>query len=238
MKNILNIFTKQPIQKRQKHKAKNKEKPKITIDYREKNSLTYSYLYNNPEIEIKTQQLNIADYIIETKNKKNIIAIERKSSNDFINSIFNKRLFKQLIEIKKYPLHILIIEGSLKKRYEENNKLEKPVKGMILSIITKYKIPIIFTTNEKETSEYIYMLAKKQSKPAQQASIRPQKSNLSISEQKQFILEGFPSIGPTAAKKLLETFNYNLNEIFSANEQSLNKILNKSQIQNLKKLLK
>ncbi len=216
---IENIFSFKK-EKQNKNKKTNiqKKKIQIIIDNREKQSLLPAYL--SKQCEIKFEQLNIADYII------NKTAIERKTLSDFINSIFNKRLFNQLIEIKKYPSYFLIIEGDLEKFKQDksNEKLINPIKGMILSIITRYEIPIIFTKNEKDTASYILLLAKKQKKS--QLSTRPTKSTKSKKELQQFILEGFPSIGPATAKKLLKKYS-TLKQIFNANEQELKDILGK-----------
>lgn len=212
---IENIFS---FKKENSNKNKKIQKPEIIIDNREKQSLLPSYL--SKEFNLKFEQLDIADYII------NKTAIERKTLSDFINSIFNKRLFKQLIEIKKYPSYFLIIEGDLNKFKQDksNLKLINPIKGMILSIITSYEIPIIFTKDEKDTASYITLLAKKQKKS--QIPTRPTKSTKSKQELKQFILEGFPGIGPTTAKKLLNKYT-SLKNIFTADKQELEKILGK-----------
>ena len=63
MPKLFNIFSEK--------KIKEKIKPKILIDYREKNSLVPSILSKDFEIEFK--QLPVADYII------NNTAIERKT---------------------------------------------------------------------------------------------------------------------------------------------------------------
>jgi len=186
---------------------------KIIIDNREKNSLVIANLIER-KAEIEFKQLEIADYIIGKT------AIERKTYSDFISSMINKRIFQQLEEIKKYPHYFLMIEGNYS---GENKNLEKASKGLILSIITNYKIPIIFTKDEEETAEILIILAKKQEKGI---SLHPSRSPRSLEEQKQFILEGFPSIGPKTAKKLLEKYK-TIKNIFLAEEKELIEILGK-----------
>lgn len=213
---IENIFSFKPTKQTQL------QKPQIIIDTREKQSLVASFL--SKESDIRFEFLKIGDYLI-----KNII-IERKTIQDFINSIFNKRLFQQLIEIKKYPEYIILLEGNQEYLKEKNSKLLKPLRGMVLSIITNYKIPIIFTKNEKETADYLLLLAKKLIKKDYTPNLRPSKNFLSKEQQKQFILEGFPGIGPTTAKQLLKEFK-TLKKIFTADEKELEKILGKKTIQ-------
>lgn len=218
---IENIFNKK------QEKIIQPNKTPIIIDTREKQSLVAACLLAR-NANIKFETLEIADYLI------NEIAIERKRFPDFISSMLNKRLFQQLGEIKKYPRYFLIVEGKELLEHE----LEKPIKGMILSIITQYEIPILFTEDEEETADYLLLLAKKQDKPKTDLSIRPTKSSLSIEEQKQFILEGFPGIGPTTAKQLLDKHK-TLKKIFSLNEKKLAEInrFDQNKIKKFKELL-
>lgn len=216
MKELHNIFT-----KREKEKiTKKKEilKPKIIADYREKNSLVFSELKNlGCEIEIKP--LKVADFII------NEIAIERKTVSDFTSSIINKRIFKQLEEIKQYPKHLLIVEGiDEQELYNDEGMNANAVRGMILSISLKYRIPLVFTQDAQDTAKYLYILSKK---PQQKDfSLNPKKKARNIKEQKQYILEGFPGIGPTTAKKLLKEFK-TIKNIINAPNEKIQKILGK-----------
>ena len=80
------------------------KKPKIIVDTREKQSLVASELVHNG-CEIKFEQLKVGDYIV-----KNTL-IERKTVSDFIGSMLNGRLRKQLknmqkVENKIHPLQI------------------------------------------------------------------------------------------------------------------------------------
>ncbi len=197
-------------------KEKIKEKPKIIIDNREKNSLVASELVSQG-FQIEFQQLPVADYLI------NNIAIERKTISDLKSSIINKRIMQQLLEIKQYPQHFLIIEGIESDPYA-GILHENAFRGFILSIINDYKVPIIFTLNEKDTAKYLAVLANKKQKSEQ--SIRASKIFLSEKEQLQFILEGFPNIGPATAKKLLEHFK-TIKNLVNASEEELKLIAGK-----------
>ena len=82
--------------KKQKPNKQN-ESIKIIADVHEKNSLVIPTLIElGVEIEIKS--LEIGDYLI------NNIAIERKTSSDFISSMLSKRLQEQLNQIQQYCL--------------------------------------------------------------------------------------------------------------------------------------
>jgi Fanconi anemia group M protein len=208
---IYDIFSK-PIKK-----ISQKKFSKIEIDFREKNSLVPTKLLKlNHKIEFK--ELKVADYII------NNIAIERKTAQDFIQSMINGRLKKQIKEIKQYSNHILILEGELNKTEFKN---KNALKGFILSIIINHKIPIIFTKNEEETATYISLLAKRKQNLS---PINPKKAKLSQKEQLEYILQSFPKIGPTKSKQLLKKFK-TLKKIFQEKEENLKPILNKNAFQ-------
>ncbi len=213
-----------------KTKQTNKPKPKIIADIHEKNSLIFSELANK-EISLEIISLKIGDYLIGD------IIIERKTLNDFISSMLNKRLIEQLNQMQKYKNKILIIEGDLKNLYpdKQESKLNpNSIRGFILSIMINYNTNIIFTQDYQDTAEYLTTLAKQQIKSKTEISLHSRIPK-TIKEQKQYILEAFPDIGPVKAKKLLEKF-HNLSFVFNASEEELKEIL-KNQSGNFKNIL-
>ncbi|MGD9276646.1 MAG: ERCC4 domain-containing protein [Candidatus Pacearchaeota archaeon] len=216
MKTIHNIFSTEKIISKPK-----KEPPKesIIIDYREKNSLVASELVSLG-FKIKFKELKVADYIIKDT------AIERKTVNDFLSSMINHRLINQLEELKQYEKKLLLIEGIDEQELynDENKKINaNSIRGFLLSIALKHKVPIIFTKDYCDTAKFIELIARKKQT---NFGIRPNKKTKNKSEQIQFILEGFPGIGPTLAKKLLTEFG-NLKNIFNANSKELEKSIGK-----------
>lgn len=203
-----------------KKNKKMKEKPKILIDYREKNSLVASELISLG-LEIKFLELKIGDYLI------NNIAIERKTISDFISSMINKRLLNQLDELQQYEKKLLIIEGlDEQELYSDDSKegvSSNAIRGFLLSILLKHKVPIIFTKNYEDTAKFIYLLAVKKET---ESSLNVTKKSLNKKERLQFILEGFPGIGPKTARKLLEEFK-TLKNISNASLEDLKKIIGK-----------
>lgn len=97
------------------------------------------------------------------------------------------------------------------------------LKGFILSILIKYKVPIIFTRDYSETAEYMLLIAKKQNKDT---SIKPKKVMRSKNEELIFVIESLSGIGPKKAKLLLEKFK-TLKNIFTAPKSELIEILGK-----------
>ncbi len=245
MKEIFNIFLKQ----KGSSSKKQIQKTKIIADYRERNCLVSSELIHLG-MEIEFRELKVADYLV------NDIAIERKTVSDFISSMINRRLIKQLEELQQYKDKLLIIEGideqelyseeyAREERFhsEANKENAFPhqegkskktagcfqgvhpnsIRGFLLSILIKHKIPIIFTKNYKDTASFISILAKRKSK---ELSLNVSKKSLNKKERLQFILEGFPGIGPKTAKKLLKKFK-TIKNIINASEEDLRETLGK-----------
>ena len=91
---------------------------------------------------------------------------------------------------------------------------------MFLSVALDFQVPIIFTENEEDTANFLILVAKKYEKPKTEISSRPSKNFKSLKERKQFILEGFPGIGPTTSKQLIKEFS-SLQQIFNASKEQL-----------------
>lgn len=195
-----------------------KKLPKIIIDIHEKNSLVLSELYSSNQIELITRSLKIGDYLI------NNIIIERKTNSDFISSMINKRLKIQINQMQIYSKKLLIIEDDNKPNYSNVNPAA--IRGFILSILTNYNLPIIFTKSYKDTAEYLITLAKQQHNKKSVTSTLHSRIPKSIKEQKQYILESFPNLGPQTTIKLLEKFK-SLKNIFNAKDKDLEPILKK-----------
>ncbi len=167
------------------------------------------------------RELKVADYIVKDT------AIERKTIKDFISSMINRRLINQLEEIQQYKNKLLLIEGIDEQELYNDKKANgvnaNSVRGFLLSIVLKHKIPIIFSKDYKDTARFIELIARKKETGF---GIRPNKKALNKSEQMQFILEGFPGIGPKLAKKLLKKFK-TLKNILNTPEEELTKLIGK-----------
>jgi len=218
VKPIYDIFSKR--EKKVNQKNTYESKPKILIDYREKQSLVPSELISLG-LEIEFRELKVADFIVRN------VAIERKTVSDFISSMINKRLLRQLEELQQYEKKLLIIEGINEQELYSDDNLERihpnSIRGFLLTILLRHNIPILFTKDYKDTAKFINLMAIKKE---QEMSTRAVKKSRNKKEQIQYILEGFPGIGPKSAKKLLQQFQ-SIKNITNASEKELEKIIGK-----------
>jgi Fanconi anemia group M protein len=216
-KPIFDIFS-----KKTRNKKAEEGKQMITVDYRERNSLVASKLVKLG-FDVEFKELKVGDYIVQNT------VIERKTINDFISSMINKRIMRQIEELKQLDKKLLIIEGFEENElYSESNKEKSGVnpnaiRGFLLSIVLKHKIPLIFTKNHEDSAIFMSVLSKKKEK---EISLKPKKRISNKKEQLQFIIEGFPGIGIKTSKKLLEEFG-TVQNIVNAPEENLREILGK-----------
>lgn len=80
----------------------------VVVDDREHHERIASALsfFNDKEYDCKIERLPIGDYLFDRK-----LIFEWKTPADFIQSVMNRRVFKQLQRMKQYPFHYLIIVG-------------------------------------------------------------------------------------------------------------------------------
>ncbi len=211
---------------------------KLIIDHREPKSLTME-LAKKHEIEIK--QLITADYIIhglDPDGKDISIGIERKTSNDFLNSIIDKRIIQQLLYLKEnFTVPLLIIEGT-SNMYEIRNFHPNAIRGMLASIAIDFQIPIIQTRSQRDTAAFINIAISRLEKPKKLFPLLKKRKPLTLKEQQELVLESLPLVGPNLAKALLKKFK-SVKRVVNASEEKLQKVekIGKKKAEEIKKVI-
>ncbi|WP_400252448.1 DEAD/DEAH box helicase [Methanobrevibacter smithii] len=210
---------------------KKEELPVVFADTREGNSKVIRHL-SEMEIDVKVQAMAVGDYQVSDE-----VVIERKTAKDFVDSIVDKRLFKQarsLMEEFKRPL--IILEGD-----DLYNGMINPnaIRGSIASIALDFGISIIPTRNAQDTAAMIKRIAiREQSGEKTPIQIRTDKKPVNLWEQQLFIIESLPNIGPVNAKNLLEHFG-TVTNIINASESQLQEVegIGKKTAANIRKVV-
>lgn len=160
-------------------------------------------------LEVRMQRLEVGDYLLTPK-----IAVERKTTADFIQSIFDKRLFAQVGALRmSFPNPILLIE-----KCDSPSREIRPsaVRGAMLYVSLLNRIPIIHTENAADTVEMLFAMAQLVHRDtAQEFSLHAKRRSASPQKTQRYILETIPGIGPHLAKALLQQFG-NLQAVFNA----------------------
>ncbi len=163
---------------------------------------------------LREKKLHAGDYVISKR-----IVVERKVSDDFLQSIVDGRLFRQIEQMKKYEKPLIIIEGN---HIMNNNRNIHPnaIRGAIASI-AEMSVPIIWTQSQLETAEMLLTLAKREQLGKKSTpSIRTKKRTRSANEVQEFLIAGLPQVSGKTARKLLKHFG-SPERIFAATESEL-----------------
>lgn len=187
--------------------------PEIIADTRE-SSLIARYL-KDFGARVNFKMISPGDYIVAEG-----FAIERKTFGDFLQSIFDKRLFDQIERLSKaYPRHCLLVEGDVGYGLAS---LKNPLVfwGALSKIISDYGTPIVFTMNEKQSAEFIFSLAKKSQVKTERLMARYKPKVYSLAESQLLAVQGLPEVGPKMADRLLRYFK-SVRRVFSAHPLEL-----------------
>ncbi|OYT31513.1 MAG: hypothetical protein B6U94_02940 [Thermofilum sp. ex4484_79] len=178
---------------------------KVFIDDREKNSGVPEIL-ENMGIPIVVSRLQIGDYVIGRS-----IGIERKTANDFINSIIDKRLFEQArYMLESFEKCIFIIEGDFDRVLRYRKVKYNQIFGALVSLMDM-NVHVMVTKNEKQSALFLYTLYKRQIKEKRNCYLEPTKirvikSNVSLPLIQINLISTFPGISREIADKILRHF--------------------------------
>jgi len=190
---------------------------KVVVDHRETSSNVVRELHKL-DLELEMQQLEVGDFILSDR-----VAVERKTTRDFLQSIIDGRLLEQaknLSETFERPLLILEGEGL----YTERGIHPNAIRGTLACITVDYSLPILSTANEKETAKIITSIVKREQKEEKsEVPIRGERKSLTLSESQRFIVEGLPGISAVLAKRLLSHFG-SVEKVMYASEEELREV--------------
>ncbi len=169
--------------------------------------------------ELRQVQLEVADYLLSSR-----VAVERKTSGDFLQSMMDGRLFRQLAAMREnFDCPLLIIEGT--GLFIDERKIHpNAIRGALASIAVDFAVPIIWTKTPLETAEQLLMIAKREQLDQKKSiALRGKRRLLSPNQEQEFLVSGLPGVSTATAKKLLKHFSAPEN-IFSATESELMKV--------------
>lgn len=190
-------------------------KTTIVADNREKRSGVPNLLAEK-DIDVKMAQLSVGDYIINDE-----IVIERKTKEDFVQSILNRHLFDQCSKLRKTRMiPLIIVEGN---PYNTRHSINpEAIRGALLSVSLSWQIPIIRSTGKEDTVRLLLMASKQNLNPPVFVHRTGKKPKNKQSQQHYFV-QNVPSIGPALAWRLLAHFN-TIEQIIMADIKSLEQV--------------
>lgn len=195
------------------------EKVTVLADSRERNSPVVRHLEDSG-IRVRSKQLKVGDYIASDR-----VGIERKQIPDFLQSITNQRIFKQLEGLAdSYEKPLLILEGNPELLFSENNMHPNSIRGALASISIDYAVPILWTPDSRGTADQIQRIAyREQVKKNRELQIRVKKKCPDFARQQEFIVAGLPHISNKLSKRLLMEFK-TVRRMFSSKKERFMKV--------------
>ncbi|MFH0948913.1 MAG: ERCC4 domain-containing protein [Candidatus Aenigmatarchaeota archaeon] len=197
-------------------KNTNEKDIQIFIDSHEAGTKVASILKKKCRIEEKPLD---TDYILSEH-----AACERKTTKDFLKSIVDGRLFRQVSELKeRYEKPFMIIEGD--DLFNNDTKIHpNAVRGALASIALEFSMPILWTKSQFDTAELLFAIAKREQLQLKKSvTIRNKKRFRSMNQMQEFLVSGIADIGSETSRKLLKHF-VTPQRIFTASESELQEV--------------
>jgi len=189
---------------------------RITVDCREKASGLVDLL-KEADVVVEVKKVRYGDYLID-----GAVTIERKTARDFLISIIDGRLFRQLSSLKshcKKPL--LLIEGN---PYQTDLHVDaNAIKGALLSVQAVWYIPVVFSESKEDTKDIMLTVGRQHERHVDVVPLRGGYRPRRLKSRQLFVLQGLPKVGPTRAKRLINRFR-SVFRVMSATVEELSQL--------------
>ncbi len=199
-------------------KYSGKEPVIVYTDTRERKLLRELKEFESDGFELRTAQLEVGDFLLSDR-----LCIERKTFEDFLQSIIDGRLFSQIKALAgNFERPILLLEGT--SLFGQRNIHPNAINGAINSISIDFRIPILWTKTPKETADLIVSLAKReQQEKNRPAQVKGERKAQTTSETQEGIVGMLPGVNALLAKRLLSELG-SVKEVVCADEAQLKKV--------------
>jgi len=150
-------------------------------------------------------RLEVGDYVVG-----GVYGVERKSADDFVNSIIDRRLFEQAKILREaYEKPLIVVEGDLELAVAGRGVKINQVLGALLAL-AEMRVPAVQVPGPERTALLIYLLSRRLEKennyltPVKRRVVR--KDSRSVPVIQLNLLATLPGISSTTARLLLEHF--------------------------------
>jgi len=149
---------------------------------------------------IDARQLDVGDYVLSER-----VAVERKMTRDFLDSLVDGRLFQQLSALRStYARPLLIIEGA--DMQADRAVSPAAIDGAIGSIVVDLGIPVLRTRDSKETAGLLVRIANRERAERHDIAVRKGKVRGDLRAKLRLVIEGLPNVSATLSDRLLSHF--------------------------------
>ncbi|MFW9983392.1 MAG: DEAD/DEAH box helicase [Candidatus Odinarchaeota archaeon] len=212
--------------------AKTENQVKIIVDNRELRSPITKAL-KEMEVQLEVETLEVGDYILSDR-----VAVEAKTSDDFAQSIIDRRLFTQLSTLKdNFAIPLLLITGA--SLYGSSAINPAAVRGALSSSIVDFNVPVVNVKDPKEAAALLFTIARReQTEYKRPIGLRGKKPVLSLAALQEYIVASLPGVNTTLSKRLLTKFG-NISALIQASSEELAEVhgIGKTKAQKIREAL-
>lgn len=202
--------------------------PKIIADYRESRLVIEELKRKGARIVVKP--IYPGDYILSEN-----FAIERKTVSDFLQSIYDKRIFDQVARMREaYENSCVIVEGNI--AHELSLLPNQLIFWGAVARIVADGVSVIFTVNEEQTASLLFCLAKKLQEEGERVQARYKPKLSTLADKQLFAVQGLPGIGYKLADRLLRRFR-TVRRVFKASTVELRYVVGRKKSEEITEFL-
>jgi len=173
----------------------------IIADDRECKSEVIESLMKIEGVEVSIRRLAIGDYQIDNR-----LIVERKTLKDFVVSIIDGRLFKQMLCLaNSNSKAVLILEGTASDTAELGMTRES-MQGALITVSLILGIPVLRSKDPSETAKLMVYIGRQIESMAMGGVHRHGYRPKTKRKRQLFILQGLPGVGSERAERLLARF--------------------------------
>ncbi len=148
------------------------------------------------------------------------LAIDRKTTIDFMSAIADKRLFVDAIDLgESFDLGVAIVEGE--DLYGSVRSFHpNAIRGALSALVIQYGLSVLRTTDERESAAIIAMMATHEQQGVPEISLHPKRKALDLPDMQRRVVEMLPGTGRVVARTLLQRFG-SIHRIVAASDEEL-----------------
>ncbi len=184
----------------------------IIIDSREHSkNPDFDKEFRRRGLKTAIRPLDAGDFLLLASSGKKPLLIERKTVNDFLNSIRDSRVWEQTKLLKEAAYRdgyqpFIVIEGWLGIVEKYRGWRIQSVLRVIDTLMLEYGVPVINTPNKQATIEWLVAKAKSLGKTGEKRvyRLRVEKKPMGLQDRILYVAESL--VGPVLARKLLCRF--------------------------------
>lgn len=199
----------------------------IIVDVREPEFIR-NYLKRN-KVETVVKEIDFCDYIVNAKDY--IVFVERKTSQDFVKSILDGRVFNQAYMMSTLaPVSYIVVEGVISEALVETKFPRKAYIGALSSLVLKRSpygcrghISVISVETELDTAEFLRVLHSQLEEGKLERLPRVPLRGKKVLDKRGVtiaMLQTIPGVGLEKAKKIAERFS-SIKELIEADVRQI-----------------